>query len=144
LGDMQAGAHSSGMGSHRGDEGAGNIMVARDVVHHGDGSVFVQEKGKGKGPIPTMNVEDIHNAINKAIMDAHGDEIARKNMQLKENQLQKALADEKARARADQINMLKDLDRQATALEQQKPEVLGKKAIPVVNFTEDTYPLRHH
>ncbi|RVD92994.1 hypothetical protein TUBRATIS_004850 [Tubulinosema ratisbonensis] len=144
--DLENGVHASGVGSHRGDAGASNVLVARDVVHHGDGSIYVQRAGDSNGMngVGTMDPQGIHNAINKAKLDQHAANLAKKALELKQKELEKEIANEKIQARNDQIKLLQDLDKQAAILEQQKPEVLGKKAIPVVNFTEDSYPLRHH
>lgn len=145
--DLENGVHSSGVGSHRGDAGASNVLVARDVVHHGDGSIYVQKAGDsalGTNALNAMDSQGIHNAINKAKLDQHAANLAKKALELKQRELEKEIANEKIQARNEQIKMLQDLDKQAAILEQQKPEVLGKKAIPVVNFTEDSYPLRHH
>lgn len=132
-----------GTGTHRGDVGTSNVMFAQDVVHHGDGGIYVGRSDPRGGNHP-FSVDDIHNQMKKTVIDKYDAAIAHKNAQLEANRIKQDIVLQTARKKAAELEILKSLDQQARVLEKENPEVLGKKAIPVVNFTQESNPLRHH
>ncbi|KAL0265808.1 UNVERIFIED_CONTAM: hypothetical protein PYX00_011523 [Menopon gallinae] len=135
--------HDAGTGMHRGDTGKSNIMFAQDVVHHGDGGLYIGRGGAAGADHP-FGVDDIHNQMNKAKLDKYAASIAQKQAALAATKLKGDIAAEVARKKDEELAILATLDAKAQALEKEKPEVLGKKVIPVVNFTEESNPLKHH
>eukprot|EP00866_Antonospora_locustae_P001460 jgi/Antlo1/1460/2555 len=135
--------HDAGTGTHRGDTGKSNIMFAQDVVHHGDGGLYIG-RGGSEGADHPFGIDDIHNQMNKAKLDRYAASIAQKRAQLAAIRLKGDIAAELAKKKEEELAILAALDAKAKALEKEKPEVLGKKAIPVVNFTEESNPLKHH
>ncbi|KAK1347479.1 hypothetical protein CWI38_0019p0080 [Hamiltosporidium tvaerminnensis] len=142
-------ANHRGKNMHKGDSGLNGILFTRDVVHHGDGSIFVSMNEGTGGPIvgvpeSGLTLDQIHEGINRAINNAHDASIAKKDAEKRAEELKASIAQEQAEQQAEEAARLKELDDKAAMIEHEKPEVLGKRTIPIVNFTEESIPLMHH
>ncbi|KAM0675616.1 hypothetical protein GVAV_000984 [Gurleya vavrai] len=136
--------HLNGHGTHNGDSGKNGILFTDDVVHHGNGGVFVSV-GNTNATLPnTMSVDDIHNKMNDVIEDAHNASIANKEAERKAELLRASIAAERAKQKQEELALLKELDDQASKEENVRPEVLGKVSIPIATFTQESFPLFHH
>jgi hypothetical protein len=140
-------SHHNGVGTHAGDTGKNGILFTNDVVHHGDGGIFISKGGAsahGDGAIDAMSIDDIHHKMNDAEEDAHNASIAGKEAERRAELLRASIARERAAQKQEEIENLKVLDDEAAKKEHERPEVLGKMTVPVVNFTEESIPLFHH
>lgn len=147
--------HSSGeyykhrdLGSHQGDSGKAQIMFTADALHHGTPGEILMSGGVQELADDPMNgafdMNQLHQRVADSINAMHDANIQRK-MKLQEiASLEAEIANERAEQKREEIERLKNLDSAAEVNEHKKPEVLGKKIIPVVTFTQETLPLRHH
>lgn len=134
--------HHNGAATHAGDIGKNQLVFMNDVIHHGEGGVFVS-KGPSTIP-PTLSIDNIHNKIGDAMNDAHNASIAGKEAAKRAELLNASIADERAKQKEEEIARLKELDDAAAKQEHVRPEVLGKTSIPVATFTLESFPLFHH
>lgn len=134
--------HHNGVPTHAGDIGKNHMVFMNDVIHHGEGGVFVNT-GDELVP-PTLTIDSIHNKIGDAMNDAHNASIAGKEAAKRAELLDASIADEKAKQKEEEIARLKELDDAAAKQEHVRPEVLGKTSIPVATFTLESFPLFHH
>ncbi|KAM0688128.1 hypothetical protein COBT_000618 [Conglomerata obtusa] len=136
--------HLTGSGTHAGDIGKNNILFTNDIMHHGNGGVFVS-LGNSKATLPnTLSIDDIHNKMSDVVEDAHNASIANKEAIRRAELLRASIAEERAKQKQEELAMLKQLDLQAAKEENLRPEVLGKMSIPVATFTQESFPLFHH
>ncbi|EJW04919.1 hypothetical protein EDEG_00939 [Edhazardia aedis USNM 41457] len=136
--------HHNGYGTHGGDSGKNNLLFTNDVIHHGNGNVYANLDEKPNKLPNTLSVDDIHDKMNDAMNDAHNASIAGKEAERNAELLRASIAAERTRQKNEQIAQLKALDDEAARKEAERPEVLGKKTIPVATFTQESFPLYHH
>lgn len=136
-------AHHNGAATHEGDIGKNNILFANDIIHHGDGGVYVSSGDNSSVP-NTLSLDDIHHRMSDAMADAHNASIAGKEAARKAEMLKASIAAERAKQKEEELATLKELDDAAAKQEHLRPEVLGKKTIPVATFTQESFPLFHH
>ncbi|KAM0677895.1 hypothetical protein BDAP_001574 [Binucleata daphniae] len=137
-------AHLNGHGTHVGDSGKNGILFTNDILHHGEGGVFVSMGGTQTRMPNTLSIDDIHNKMNDVVEDAHNASIANKEATRRAELLRASIAQERAKQKQEELAILKNLDDQAAKEEHLRPEVLGKKTIPVAAFTQESFPLFHH
>ena len=132
-------------GTHAGDVG-GQIFYGQDVLHHGGGGAYIFDskhaRPGGPGGSP-LSIEDIHNKMRDALIGGNAARIKAEKAKLDESRAQARIASEQAKQMADTLKILKELDKEAMHMEKH-PEVLAKKVIPVVKFTAESNPLKHH
>lgn len=138
-------ADHSGHHLSSGDTGKNNILFTKDILHHGDGGVFVNLGGVHSNGVPnTLSIDDIHHRMNDAIADEHSASIAGKEAARKAEILRASIAAERAKQKSEEVAMLKQLDDESVRKELGHQEVLAKKTIPVATFTQESFPLFHH
>lgn len=136
--------HHNGVPTHGGDIGKNKLVFMNDVIHHGEGGVFVST-GNGNDTVPpTLSINNIHNKIGDAMNDAHNASIAGKEAAKRAELLNASIADERAKQKEEEVARLKELDDAAAKQEHVRPEALGKTSIPVATFTLESFPLFHH
>lgn len=140
--------HHKGLGTHQGDTGESQIMFTSDALHHAAPSeIFISGPPQFCGTDLTsgaMNLNQLHQQMADGISQMHKASILKKEKEKEIIQLEAQIAQEKMEEKQEEVERLKQLDTVAEINEHKKPEVLGKKVIPVVSFTQETMPLRHH
>lgn len=133
------------LGYHQGDTGKAQIMFTADALHHAaPGEIFISGSGDQSFTDGSMNLNQLHQRMADDVTAMHEANIIKKTKEKEIKRLEAEIAAEKSEQKREEISRLKHLDSVAEVNEHKAPEVLGKKVIPVVSFTQETLPLRHH
>lgn len=134
-----------GIGNHQGDTGKAQMVFTADALHHGaSGEIFISGSDDQAITDGALDLNQLHQRMADDVTAFHEANIIKKTKEKEIKTLEAEIAAEKSQQKQEEIARLKQLDSVAEINEHKSPEVLGKKVIPVVSFTQETLPLRHH